>query len=241
MVATTLYRIGLCIALVALSACAQLDLEKYGFSGPQKQTLTIADVNPDLKGLEGGKLDAVKQHGIKYAVTGDPAYDKFFKDAAIAYGGFEVARTMSADVTKNLKDYARSLTARTAVSAKPDGTDGITPEEEAILKAQRQKLSAQETESFIEAAKNVGIASVCLTRSGETIGKLLPQAQKLVSDVATTFGVADAPGVSKEIHDSMLRLSAIKDDALPLAKNLTRLTVTLAGLTGRNTDVAEKK
>jgi hypothetical protein len=89
---------GLCLFLAAIAANAAVT----------KQTLNIGDVSPDLKVIQGTPLDAVSKENIQYAVTGDPAYDEFFKKAAVAYGGFAVGHRMSETVAVDLVDLAKS-------------------------------------------------------------------------------------------------------------------------------------
>jgi hypothetical protein len=229
--------IGFLLVLCGLAACAAV-------GGSKRETLTIADVNPHLRAIEGTPLDAVKSQNITYPVTGDARYDKFFKDAAITYGGFAVAHTMSEDVHKNLKAYARdwmyNKEAGKEVQKLGKDPDSLTDEQIGKILADKKKvlgeLAKQERDYVAAAAHNMATASVSLKGSTEAVVKLLPQAQQLMSDVNTAFKAWKSPGVTNDLQATVTQLTKVKDDAIPLAKNVTTLTLVLSGLATTTTD-----
>jgi hypothetical protein len=226
--------ISLGVVLTTLAACA-------GMGTTKKEALTIADVNPKLSELQGTSLDAVKKQDIQYAVTGKEAYDKFFKEAAIAYGGFTVAKAMSEDVALNLKTfaqkYAQSDQASKAVKEMAKDKDLSVEVATKILEEKKKelgKLDAEEREYFGKAAYNVAASTVSLKGSTEASARLLPQAQTLIADAKTAFNMVDSPGVTQELQASATKLSRVTGDAAVVTKNLTVLTGALGSLAGKS-------
>jgi len=231
MLSKRIFVIVLCLIITTLSACAML-------GSSRKEPLTIADVNPKLTSIQGTPLDAVKNQNLEYPVTGEAKYDKFFKDAAIANGGFSVAHTMSEDVNTNLKAYAQqwmhNKEASKEVKALEKNADSLTPEQYAMILEDKKKklghLEAQEREYFAAAAYNIAAASVSLKGSTEAVPKLLPEAKQLMADVNTAFKPWTSPGVAKELQESVSQLTKIKDDAVPLVRNMTTLAILVSKL-----------
>ena len=221
---------GLCLFLAAIAAHAGLKTE----------LLNIGDVNSDLRVLQGTPLDAVNAQKITYAVTGDPAYDAFFKKAAVAYGGFAVGHRMSEEVAVNLKRLAGAWVESTKASGElksllKDKDFRALPLERVgtILKekkAQLGRLEQQEIECLVKAAQQLAVAGVSLTGSIEAAASLLPQTQPLVANAGKAFALWDFPGVAKEVLASTKRLMRIKDEALPLAKNVSTMAALVAEL-----------
>jgi hypothetical protein len=155
---------------------------------------------------------------------------------------------MSNDVNTNLQKYARQWLydkhAGASVKALAKDPDAPTVEESGKILAAKKKLvglESQEREYFATAGYNIAAASVTLKGSTEAAPKLVPQGQQLLSSAKTDFKMWSAPGVVKDLQDSVTQLSKVKDDAVPIAKNLTLLTQVLTGLADTTTDSPSAK
>ena len=215
---------GLCLFLAAIVAHA---------AAFKTEALKLGDVNADLRVLQGTPLDVVSQQKITYAVTGNAAYDEFFKKAAVAYAGFAVGNRMSEEAVASLKQLAASLA---------DSKDGKDPrsltldEVRAILKEKKGKrgLEPKDIEHLGKVSQSLAVAGMSLTGSVEATAALLPQMQPLVANAGKVFTLWDFPNVAKEIVATTKRLTSIKDEAQALAKNVSIMKALVMELTAAN-------
>ena len=186
------------IPLIALSACAGLDLSQLpvGDDDAVTQTkLTIGDVNPNLVPLESTPFDAVEREGITYYVTRDSDYDRFFKTAAVSYGGLAVANTMLREVNDAL----------------------------AILETQSGPLCDQ-TKLLRLSIPNLPIAGVTLEGSIRNAKKLVPQAASLAASAKTDFPNLTGSEVLAGLERSRDQLTKVKDDGPAVVARVMELT-----------------
>lgn len=215
---------GVCLFLAAIVAHA---------AAMKTEMLKLVDINADLRVLEGTPLDVVSQQKISYAVTGNPAYDEFFKKAAVAYAGFAVGNRMSEEAVASLKQLAASWA---------DSKDGKDPRSltldqvRAILKEKKGKrgLEPGDIEYLGKVSQSLAVAGMSLKGSVEATAALLPQMQPLVANAGKVFTLWDFANVAKEIVTTTKRLASIKDEAQALANNVSTMKALVTELTAAN-------
>ncbi len=208
----------------------------------QDRTLTLRDVSPDLARLIGGTdLDFVEQAEIEYGVTGKTQYDRFYRESAIAYGGFVVGNRMTEDATMNLKRYARSKAAVAELESEiQEITENAPPEEWtteqsfAVLRAAEAKdqLSGEERQYMIATAANIAATLPVVEAAISSSAELVDQAPDLVSDARSAFGLRGAGGAARNVRRSADRIKDIPSQGVALVEALTVLSQGLSMVSG---------
>lgn len=206
-----------------------------------ERLLTLADVSGDLDRLIGGTpLDFVAAARISYGVTGKRKYDDFFRNSAIAYGGFVVGQQLSDNATENLKRYARSKMAVAAlqdeiaqITQGADTSAWTTEQSFAVLAAARKRdqLSAEESQYMLATAANIAATIPVVHASVESSGRLTGDVPALTDGARDAFGLMQAPGIVRNVRRSGDRVKSIPTEGPRLVESLTVLSQGLALLT----------
>ena len=207
-----------------------------------ERVLTLADVSSDLAHLIGNTpLDFVSRANITYGVTGKPAYDDFFRNSAIAYGGFFVGQKLSNNATNNLNKYARSKMAvaelQDEIKTLTQGADTAqwtTEQTFAVLEAAKKKhqLSGEEQSYMLSTAANIAATIPVVHASVEASARLAGDVSGLVDGARDAFGVMKAPGIVRNLNESGNRVKTIPTDGPRLVESLLVLSKGLSMLSG---------
>ncbi len=229
------------LAALFIVACAQLDkMKDLTASSVQEKSLEAKDVNPQLGDLKENPIfeKVITKEKLTYLITDNPKYNSFFKEVAIVHGGFAVGNVMVDDANKHLKNYARSFISTGAIKGNikeimdAPNLDEMTKSLKLIeLRKKEGELTEDELTYFSKTVGDLAFASEGLKESKDSILKLIPQAQGLMSSVESDFSTAplDAQKVMDGLQGSMDKLKKVKDEAQPLLKNLTVLVQSFQG------------
>ncbi|HEX9690887.1 MAG TPA: hypothetical protein VGA22_02190 [Gemmatimonadales bacterium] len=208
----------------------------------QDRVLTLSDVSPALNSLIGNTdLDFVAKANIEYGVTGKADYDRFYRESAIAYGGFVVGQGLTNDATTNLKGYARNKAAIAELEAEiaeitegADPDDWTTEQSIAVLQAAEAKdqLSADEREYMAATALRIAATLPVLKAAIESSAELSGIAPGLVSGARSAFGLRGATGAARNVQRSADRIADIPSSATKLVEELTVLSHGLSMVSG---------
>ena len=208
-----------------------------------ERVLTLSDISSDLGRLIGGTpLDFVARARITYGFTGKSNYDDFFRNSAIAYGGYFIGQKLSDNATSNLKRYARGKLAVAELQSEiheitqgADTTEWTTEQSFAVLEAARKKdqLSAEEQQYMLATAANIAATIPVVSASVESSTRLTGDAPGLVNGARDAFGMMKAPGIARNVHQSGDRVKAIPTEGPKLVESLTVLSRGLSMLAGQ--------
>jgi len=204
--------------LIVLSAVVMFLV--VGCAPSAKYALTIADIEPKLAYIGGASIgfaDDSEDGLVTYIQIGDAGYDEFFKSAAKLDGLVILCKGMTTTSTGQLKKFAMSKAADSAMKDNISGLVGNTPPEQwtteqsfAVMKMAKAqgKINSDEVKYFATTAGSIGIAVISLGKGVKEAKDLLPKAQELLQNVKSVKPTL-IPAATKGIKGSMGNLNDV--------------------------------
>jgi len=204
--------------LIVLSAVVMFLV--VGCAPSAKYALTIADIEPKLAYIGGASIgfaDDSEDGLVTYIQIGDAGYDEFFKSAAKLDGLVILCKGMTTTSTGQLKKFAMSKAADSAMKDNISGLVGNTPPEQwtteqsfAVMKMAKAqgKINSDEVKYFATTAGSIGIAVISLGKGVKEAKDLLPKAQELLQNVKSVKPTL-RPAATKGIKGSMGNLNDV--------------------------------
>ena len=221
--------------LIVLSAVVMFLV--VGCAPSAKYALTIADIEPKLAYIGGASIgfaDDSEDGLVTYIQIGDAGYDEFFKSAAKLDGLVILCKGMTTTSTGQLKKFAMSKAADSAMKDNISGLVGNTPPEQwtteqsfAVMKMAKAqgKINSDEVKYFATTAGSIGIAVISLGKGVKEAKDLLPKAQKLLKNVKSVSPLK-IPQATKGVKLSLENLNGVVKNA---PKMLEEMKVLLDG------------
>lgn len=209
--------------------------------GAQRQ-LALVDVSTTLAQLIGNSpLDYVARGKIAYTVTGAARFDAYFRNTAIAFGGFYFGRHLIDDATTELKKYARSkmavaeLRAEIRALTQDADTSGWTLDQSlAVLNAaSKRDQVTQEERLYFGAMSLLVAATVPVVRAALEAAPLLArEAPTLVRSAPDAVGILQVPRVLAGLDRSARQMAQIPREGVGLLESYAVLSRGLRMLNG---------
>lgn len=200
----------------------------------RKQLVTLRDVSVQLAELAADSpFDYLAVSKISYGVTGTYSYDDFFRRSAVTYGGFHFGRRLVDAATVQLKKYARSKAAVSALQEEiqeltqgADTSEWTLDQSIAVLAAakQRDQLSQEETIYFLAMSGLVAATVPVVRASVETAPQLMQTGRALVRRAPDEFPLFEAPQVALSVNRSAQQLAAVPREGATLVEALVVLS-----------------
>jgi len=191
-----------------------------GCAPSAKYALTLADIEPNLAYLNGasyGFADDSKDGLVTYIQIGDAKYDEFFKSCAKLDGLVILCKGLATTSTGQLKKFAMSKAADTAMKNNINDLVGNTPPEQwtaaqsfAVLKMAKAggKIKSDEVKYFATTAASMGIGIISLGKGIKEAKDLIPKAQELLKNVKSVKPML-IPATTKGIKGSLGNLNNV--------------------------------
>ena len=205
-----------------------------------QRLLTIYDVSAALAGLVANSpFDFVARSRISYGITGVSAYDQFFRNSAVTYGGFVFGRTLFDEATTTLKRFARSKAAVSSmreeireITQDADTSQWTTEQSLAVLRAakKRDELSSDERFYFLATSALVAATLPVLRASVTAAPQLARSAPPLVRGAPSAFDIFQAASVAGSVNRSAKQIHAIPREGATLLESFVVLSRGLEAL-----------
>jgi hypothetical protein len=199
--------------------------------------LSMSDAGYPL--LENTPLDVLQQHNVNYLHIGSDRFDTFFKESALLYASFVVGRNLTMDVTKNLKNFARSRMAKGQLSQNGKellngrDPDSLSSEETvALLQLEKKQgaMTGDEVAYMGKAVLNLGGAALSMGKAVQSAAGLIKTGTDLLANIKSELSIFGIPkfwiisGAVKGTKQSLAQLKEVNNEAPALVKEIAVLS-----------------